>query len=508
MYAMLAATAGVTSVSVAGDTVDALPVMVPSEKSVFGEAHYSFTLAPTLGFDHAEATGAALPATYELAAWAPDALLGPAWPAIYAALGSAIHNDYPVIEGLLNAVHLDHSIALEYTPEQMLERGITTIDVTSHVAAVDESSSGRIVTVALELTSNGEYVGSTQERFAIRGRATGNRAPSEAAPFGGAKVEVVDTPRSVLRRVSVKAPDDMTPFAIVSGDYNPIHTSYAAAKVAGMDAPLVHGMWLSATAQHAAEAVVAGQGGAQIAGWTYYMYGTVDLNDEVEITVERVGRVVGGGLSLEVTCRINKQVVSRASAYTFAPKVAYVYPGQGIQSAGMGLDERTKSKAVDEVWRRADAHTRSAMGFSILSIVRDNPTEIVARGVTYRHPEGVLNLTQFTQVALATLAIGQTARMREEGALVPGAAFAGHSLGEYDALAAYAEVFPLEIVIDLVFQRGSTMHSLVPRDEKGRSNYRMGALRPNQFGVDDAHVVEYVASIAQASGEFLQIVKL
>ena len=60
MYAMLAATAGVTSVSVAGDTVDALPVMIPSTKSVFGEAHYSFTLAPTLGFDHAEATGAAV----------------------------------------------------------------------------------------------------------------------------------------------------------------------------------------------------------------------------------------------------------------------------------------------------------------------------------------------------------------------------------------------------------------------------------------------------------------
>ena len=126
--------------------------------------------------------------------------------------------------------------------------------------------------------------------------------------------------------------------------------------------------------------------------------------------------------------------------------------------------------------------------------------------MTYRHPEGVLNLTQFTQVALATLAIGQTARMREEGVLVPGAAFAGHSLGEYDALAAYAEVFPLETVLDLVFQRGSTMHSLVPRDENGRSNYRMGALRPNQFGIDDAHVVEYVESIAHASGEFLQIV--
>ena len=34
----------------------------------------------------------------------------------------------------------------------------------------------------------------------------------------------------------------------------------------------------------------------------------------------------------------------------------------------------------------------------------------------------------------------------------------------------------------------------------------MGALRPNQFGVDDAHVKEYVESVAKASGEFLEIV--
>ena len=34
-------------------------------------------------------------------------------------------------------------------------------------------------------------------------------------------------------------------------------------------------------------------------------------------------------------------------------------------------------------------------------------------------------------------------------------------------------------------------------DEKGRSNYRMGALRPNQFGVGDDGVREYVESIAK-----------
>ena len=121
-------------------------------------------------------------------------------------------------------------------------------------------------------------------------------------------------------------------------------------------------------------------------------------------------------------------------------------------------------------------------------------------------PEGLLNLTQFTQVALATVAFAQTARLREAGADIWPAYFAGHSLGEYNALSSFAGVIPLETVLELVFHRGSTMHHLIPRDEKGRSNYRMGALRPNQFGVGDDGVREYVESVAKESGEFLQIV--
>ena len=150
--------------------------------------------------------------------------------------------------------------------------------------------------------------------------------------------------------------------------------------------------------------------------------------------------------------------------------------------------------------------TREKLGFSILAVVRDNPKELTANGVTYRHPEGLLNLTQFTQVALATVAFAQTARLREAGADIWPAYFAGHSLGEYNALSSFAGVIPLETVLELVFHRGSTMHHLIPRDEKGRSNYRMGALRPNQFGVGDDGVREYVESVSKASGEFLQIV--
>ena len=138
--------------------------------------------------------------------------------------------------------------------------------------------------------------------------------------------------------------------------------------------------------------------------------------------------------------------------------------------------------------------------------MRDNPKELTANGVTYRHPEGLLNLTQFTQVALATVAFAQTARMQEAGADIRPSYFAGHSLGEYNALSSFAHVIPLETVLELVFHRGSTMHHLIDRDAQGRSNYRMGALRPNQFGVDDAHVKEYVESVAKASGEFLEIV--
>ncbi|NED64747.1 ACP S-malonyltransferase, partial [Streptomyces sp. SID10244] len=85
---------------------------------------------------------------------------------------------------------------------------------------------------------------------------------------------------------------------------------------------------------------------------------------------------------------------------------------------GMGLDARSRSKAAREIWDRADKHTRDALGFSILAVVRDNPTTLVANGTTYNHPDGVLYLTQFTQVAMATLGVAQIAELKEAGGFV------------------------------------------------------------------------------------------
>ncbi|AKK11395.1 type I polyketide synthase [Corynebacterium uterequi] len=496
MFGLLAATAGVGSTTVTGTPITSLPSMTDSADSPFGEAHADVALSADLGALHAGVTAATLPADLPLAGIVPSAVLGLCWPTIYAALGSALVDDYPVIEGLLNAVHLDHTEAFD-----VAELGSAdAIHTRSWCAAITESSSGRVVVVPTEVSIDGRVIGRFTERFAIRGRVHGSELPADPPVAGGVLKETADTPHSLLRRVSVTAPADMTAFAMVSGDYNPIHTSHRAARVAGMAAPLVHGMWLCAAAQHAVACDY------RIIGWTYRMFGMVNLGDQVDISVERVGIGAGGHLLLDVTCRVGREIVSQATAAVAPKTTAYVYPGQGIQERGMALADRANSPAAREVWRRADEHTRSHLGFSILAVVRDNPTEITAGGRVFRHPEGVLHLTQFTQVALATVAFAQTSTLREAGVLVDGAYLAGHSLGEYNALASYAQIFPLETVLDIVYHRGSTMHHLVERDAEGRSNYRMAALRPNQFGVTDAKVRDYVADVAERCGEFLEIV--
>ncbi|WP_044084691.1 type I polyketide synthase [Bifidobacterium gallicum] len=512
VYSMLAATAGIGNTAITGDELTELPVAdtaSANETAPFGFVHATYTLSPNLGLDHAAATGSAMLETADLmmSRIVPDALVGPAWPAIYAALGSVMVDGYPVIEGLLNAVHLDHLIDLAVTDQELLARTGEQVVLTSWAEPYAESASGRVVTIHVKhCAQDGTELAHETERFAIRGRAYSAALPEPAAEYGGLGEDVEPTPRRLLRRVKVTAPGDMTAFARTSGDFNPIHTSTRGAAISGLSAPLVHGMWLSATAQHVVQATDIKGMHFEIEGWTYSMVGMVQLNDEVEISVERVGHLPHGGLALEVTCKIDGALVSRGTALCRARRSAYVYPGQGIQQQGMVLNERAMSPAARAVWEQADALTREKLGFSILAVVRDNPTELTANGVTYRHPEGLLNLTQFTQVALATVAFAQTARLREAGMDIDGSYFAGHSLGEYNALSSYADVIPLDTVLELVFHRGSTMHHLIERDEQGRSNYRMGALRPNQFGVDDAHVKDYVARVAEESGEFLEIV--
>ncbi|MGB1225884.1 MAG: acyltransferase domain-containing protein, partial [Mycobacterium sp.] len=345
-----------------------------------------------------------------------------------------------------------------------------------------------------------------EERFAIRGR-TGSAELTDPPRAGGAITDnATDTPRRRRRDVVVTAPVDMSAFAVVSGDHNPIHTDRAAALLAGLKTPIVHGMWLSAAAQHA---VAATDGQAtpppRLVGWTSRFLGMVLPGDEIEFRVDRVG-IDRGAEIIEVAARVGSELVMSATAQLAAPKTVYAFPGQGIQSKGMGMDVRSRSKAARQVWDSADKFTRETLGFSVLHVVRDNPTSLIASGVHYYHPEGVLYLTQFTQVAMATVAAAQVAEMREQGAFVEGAMACGHSVGEYTAIACVSGVYPLEALLEVVFHRGSKMHDIVPRDAAGRSNYRLAAIRPSQIDLDDDDVLSFVEEISERTGEFLQIV--
>lgn len=434
----------------------------------------------------------------------PDALVGRCWPAVFAAIGSAVTDSgFPVVEGLLSLVHLDHAAHL-LAP---LPGDPAELTVTATVSVATDTEVGRVVPVSVTVAgADGTVLARLAERFAIRGR-TGAAGLTDPDRAGGAVSDnATDTPRRRRRDVTVTAPTDMRPFAMVSGDHNPIHTDRTAALLAGIGSPIVHGMWLSAAAQHVVTATD-GQARppAKLIGWTARFLGMVRPGDEVDFRVDRVGIDLGAEV-LEISARVGSELVMSATARLAAPKTVYAFPGQGIQHKGMGMEVRARSKAARKVWDSADTFTRETLGFSVLHVVRDNPTSLIASGVPYNHPDGVLYLTQFTQVAMATVAAAQVAEMREQGAFVEGAIACGHSVGEYTALACVSGVYELEALLEVVFHRGSKMHDIVPRDAMGRSNYRLAAIRPSQIDLADADVTAFVEEISQRTGEFLQIV--
>ncbi|OBI46309.1 type I polyketide synthase [Mycobacterium sp. E796] len=434
----------------------------------------------------------------------PDALVGPCWPAVFAAIGSAVTDSgVPVVEGLLSLVHLDHAAHVVGT----LPTVRAQLTVTATASGALDTDMGRVVPVSVSISdADGAVIATLAERFAILGR-TGAAELTDPVRAGGAVSEnATDTPRRRRRDVTLTAPVDMRPFAVVSGDHNPIHTDRAAALLAGLESPIVHGMWLSAAAQHAATATDGkARPPARLVGWTARFLGMVRPGDEVDFRVDRVG-IDRGAEVLEVAARVGSDLVMSATARLGSPRTVYAFPGQGIQHKGMGMEVRARSKAARKVWDAADKFTRDTLGFSVLHVVRDNPTSIIASGVHYNHPEGVLYLTQFTQVAMATVAAAQVAEMREQGAFVEGAIACGHSVGEYTALACVTGIYELEALLEMVFHRGSKMHDIVPRDELGRSNYRLAAIRPSQIDLPDEEVPAFVAGIAESTGEFLEIV--
>jgi fatty acid synthase subunit beta, fungi type len=88
--------------------------------------------------------------------------------------------------------------------------------------------------------------------------------------------------------------------------------------------------------------------------------------------------------------------------------------------------------------------------------------------------------------------------------------YAGHSLGEYSALACVSQVMPVETLASVVFYRGLCMQVAVERDETGRSNYGMCAVNPSRVGCpcSEEFLRDIVRTIAETTGSLIEIVNL
>ena len=100
---------------------------------------------------------------------------------------------------------------------------------------------------------------------------------------------------------------------------------------------------------------------------------------------------------------------------------------------------------------------------------------------TYRSPTSLLSATQFTQSALTLIEKTSFGDMRSRGLIQRDSVFAEHTLGEYSALAALAEVMPIESLVFVVFYRGLATQVAVERDSLGWSSYSMIAVNPSRI---------------------------
>ena len=158
-------------------------------------------------------------------------------------------------------------------------------------------------------------------------------------------------------------------------------------------------------------------------------------------------------------------------------KVAFVFPGQGSQTVGMGKDLMERYPVARKTFEEADA----ALGFSISKLC-------------FEGPEEDLRLTFNTQPAILTVSVAAYRILAEHG--IQPIVAAGHSLGEYSALVA-AGALSFADAVRLVRKRGQFMQEAVPVGEGA-----MAAI----MGLEAAEIVAVCQRVEQETGLAVQAV--
>ncbi|MBV8205435.1 MAG: ACP S-malonyltransferase [Acidobacteria bacterium] len=122
--------------------------------------------------------------------------------------------------------------------------------------------------------------------------------------------------------------------------------------------------------------------------------------------------------------------------------IAFLFPGQGSQSVGMGRELAAMYPVAEQTFEEAD----SALGYTISKLC-------------FEGPEQKLKLTEITQPAILTVSVAVFRVLREKG--IAPAYVAGHSVGEYAAHVA-AGTLEFSDAVRVARNRGRYMQEAVP----------------------------------------------
>jgi len=365
-------------------------------------------------------------------------------------------------------------------------------------------------------------------------------AQPEQVPFANAQY---------YSNVNLTAPSSNFVYALASKDVNPIHLNPYSVALASLPDTIVHGMYSSSQGREVIQKLAHGPVVNYRAEFKGMVLPSMKLVCQTSLGAMGQGRKM---VTLDMRDAATGMLVLRATGEVHQPPTAYVFTGQGSAVVGMGMDLYSSSapgSSVRNVWDSAEAYFQEKYGFSILQIVKHNPKQLTIslsgpRGqalranyaalcvekageakasplfpdalnpdvdqITFASNEGLLFQTQFQQPAILLAERASFEDLQSRGVVIreAHARFAGHSLGEYGAIGCLVRGLSVATLAEVVFLRGLTMQSAVPRDSHNRSRYGMVAVSPLRLGpwFTQERAIRFIDAVETLSGQLLQVV--